>query len=178
VSLPCFDLLALTRQGVTLRTAKLTYECRVERYTSDPLPPQSPALSTRTNTTSAAAAAAAATMALPDPRQQPQQSQAPTAGSSSVRPLEVQMGSPTVASIPTSSSQSQLYTGSVSALASPMLGSMSGSGVATPTAVDAGARDIHLSGHEPRYFPGLVSRNTQRKDSMRKESGHESDPSR
>ncbi|KAK3311182.1 uncharacterized protein B0T15DRAFT_65616 [Chaetomium strumarium] len=145
----------------------------VERYTSDPLPPQSPALSTRTNTASAAAAAAA-TMALPDPRQQPQQSQAPTAGSSA-RPLEVQTGSPTVASIPASSSQSQLYTGSISALASPMLGSMSGSGVGTPTAVDAGARDIHLSGHEPRYFPGLVSRNTQRKDSMRKESGHESD---
>lgn len=35
-------------------------------------------------------------------------------------------------------------------------------------------RDTHLSGHEPRYFPGMMSR-VSRRDSLRKSSVHESD---
>ena len=35
-------------------------------------------------------------------------------------------------------------------------------------------RDIHLSGHEPRYFPGLMAR-ASRRESVRQTSVHESD---
>lgn len=40
--------------------------------------------------------------------------------------------------------------------------------------LEGGFSDLHLSGSEPRIFPGLVSRK-QRKDSMRKNSVGESD---
>jgi AMP deaminase len=71
------------------------------------------------------------------------------------------------AAAPSSLSQSQIYTSSPTTLASPspVLGP-AGSGIATP--------DLHLSGQEPRFYPGMVAR-SQRKGSMRRESGHESD---
>ncbi|KAL2266583.1 hypothetical protein VTJ83DRAFT_5935 [Remersonia thermophila] len=55
-----------------------------------------------------------------------------------------------------------------------------GSAMGTPTlgpgvGVGEVASDIHISGHEPRYFPGLLTR-SQRKETMRKDSSHESDP--
>ena len=37
-----------------------------------------------------------------------------------------------------------------------------------------GIRDPHLSGHEPRYIPGMMTR-AQRKNSLRHGSNHESD---
>lgn len=108
-------------------------------------PPRSPALSTRTT---------AAGPAVPQPAGAPSQA----AGAS---PL-------VTAAVPSLLSQSQqVYTGSPTTLASPspVLGP-AGSGIATP--------DLHLSGQEPRYYPGMVSR-SQRRGSMRRESGHESD---
>jgi AMP deaminase len=37
-----------------------------------------------------------------------------------------------------------------------------------------GVRDVHLDGHEPRYFPGVVSRG-QRKNSKRWDSAPDGD---
>ncbi|KAH6646493.1 hypothetical protein BKA67DRAFT_584525 [Truncatella angustata] len=37
-----------------------------------------------------------------------------------------------------------------------------------------GFKEMHLSGHEPRYFPGMMAR-ASRRDSMRQGSMHESD---
>lgn len=37
-----------------------------------------------------------------------------------------------------------------------------------------GFKDMHLSGHEPRYFPGMMAR-ASRRDSMRQGSMHDSD---
>lgn len=45
-----------------------------------------------------------------------------------------------------------------------------GAGVAGPD----GMKDHHISGSEPRYFPGVVTR-SQRRNSMRKASVHEDD---
>lgn len=37
-----------------------------------------------------------------------------------------------------------------------------------------GPRELHLSGHEPRYLPGMMTR-ASRRDSLRQSSTHESD---
>jgi AMP deaminase len=86
-------------------------------------------------------------------------------------PLQPAASPMLTAAIPTSASQPQPYTSSPTTMASPspVLGP-AGSGIATP-----GTADLHLSGQEPRYYPGMVSR-SQGRGSMRRESGHESDP--
>ncbi|KAL2146256.1 hypothetical protein VTI28DRAFT_4552 [Corynascus sepedonium] len=150
----------------------------LERYTSFPtdapsvsgdpgtstgVPPRSPALSTQANS-------APITTAPVSDLGQPHQ-----AGPSATRTaLEIQtggIGSPVLTGIPSSLSQTQL-----SAAGSPG-GLGAASGLGTPVAGVAAVADptLHtLSGHEPRYFPGMVSR-SQKKGSMRRESGHESD---
>lgn len=139
----------------------------VERYNSLPtegpsvadlaatgsIPPRSPALSTHTNAT------------IADPRQLQQLHEQATLPTLKGKGPEIQTGnSPTPATaLPSSISQSQ-----VSAGVSPVTPSTPATSSAT---ADTG---LHLSGHEPRYFPGMVSR-TQGRGSMRQESGHESD---
>jgi AMP deaminase len=155
----------------------------VERYTSLPAEapstttiepaaaaaPRSPALSTTTT----GAPPASIILDTTKPRPIPTGTRAP-------EPLQT-TSSPTITAIPTSLSQSQLYTASpvtTLASASPMLGSMSASTPAGASTAGAGegSRDLHLSGHEPRYFPGMLARSqTQRRDSVRRESGHEGD---
>ncbi|KAL2159280.1 hypothetical protein VTH06DRAFT_2715 [Thermothelomyces fergusii] len=81
------------------------------------------------------------------------------------------IGSPALTGMPLPFSQAQL-----SAAGSPLALAPS-SGLGTPAAgiPTIGDPALHtLSGHEPRYFPGMVSR-TQKKGSTRRESGHESD---
>ena len=103
--------------------------------TSTGVPPRSPALSVRTIATAAAL----------DAKQQQQSSPARA-------PEPVLPSSPTLtSSIHTSLSQSQLLSGG-----SPVA---QASGGGTP----ADVREWHLSGNEPRYFPGMVTR-SQRKD--------------
>ncbi|KAK0730770.1 hypothetical protein B0H67DRAFT_527882 [Lasiosphaeris hirsuta] len=115
--------------------------------------PRSPALSTKTNIATAA-------------EQMQQQYTSKSAIDTS--------GSPHMGA---SMSQSQIFSSPV--LASPLT---SGPPGATPTTTGgmssvadaAGMREPHLSGHEPRYFPGVVSRG-QRKGSTRQSSMHEGD---
>ncbi|GAB1311371.1 AMP deaminase [Madurella fahalii] len=125
---------------------------------SVPLPvtvPRSPALSSRATTIAA------------DPKQQSHaQGSTPTWGP------QVGTGSPSIMAIPTSLSQSQLYSSPV--LASPMMGPASDRDLSGSWTQSDSIREPHLSGHEPRYFPGMVSR-SQRKDSTRQSSVHESD---
>ena len=145
---------------------------RVERYNA--LPIDAPSVVTEPISTTAAAAnlpprspaLSSATASIP------QQQQTTTTPS---RPSEPQptSSSPSITpSIPPSLSQSQVLTASPVALTSPASGTVGGSGSGSGE-----GRDLHLSGHEPRYFPGMVSR-SQRRDSMRRESGHESDQQR
>ncbi|AEO54403.1 hypothetical protein MYCTH_2296944 [Thermothelomyces thermophilus ATCC 42464] len=150
----------------------------LERYTSAPggtpsvagdpitstgLPPRSPAPTTQAHATASTAGP------ISDPRQQQQ-----TAPLTTRNALEGQaggIGSPALTGIPMSLSQTQL-----SAAGSPLTLAPS-SGLGTPAAGVAAVADptLHsLSGHEPRYFPGMVSR-SQKKGSTRRESGHESD---
>lgn len=81
------------------------------------------------------------------------------------------------AGIPGSLSQTQSYGSPV--LLSPLTGPVGsdrgevlGGGGWTPS---ESVRDVHLSGHEPRYYPGMLSRSQQRRDSGRQSSLHESD---
>ncbi|KAK3337065.1 hypothetical protein B0T19DRAFT_411388 [Cercophora scortea] len=78
--------------------------------------------------------------------------------------------SPALSTSSMSMSQSQIFASPV--IASPATGS-STDGRPAPT--DA-MRELHLSGHEPKYFPGVVSRSHgQRRNSTRQSSMHESD---
>ncbi|KAL2153938.1 hypothetical protein VTH82DRAFT_2614 [Thermothelomyces myriococcoides] len=126
--------------------------------TSTSVPPHSPALATQAHAVPSAAAP------ISDPRQQPPT--APLTARNTFEGQPISIGSPALTGIPMSLSQSQLSTmGSPLALAP-------SSGLVTPGAGDPA---LHaLSGHEPRYFPGMVSR-SQRKGTTRRESGHESD---
>ncbi|KAL2020689.1 hypothetical protein VTK56DRAFT_8085 [Thermocarpiscus australiensis] len=151
-----------------------------------PTAPRSPALSSRTNTielntielrqqshVSLPAYAAAA------------QGSTPARIGAAAAPTENGSSSPpTAATIPSSLSLSQLYSSGGSVLASPVMagggggpgsdGGVNGGGSWTPA--DGSIRDLHLSGHEPRYFPGMVSRSqTTRRDGARQNSAHESD---
>ncbi|KAL1835443.1 hypothetical protein VTJ49DRAFT_6705 [Mycothermus thermophilus] len=117
-------------------------------------------------------------------QQQPQQQQA-----TPPRPAPSAGASPIITSLPASLSQAQLaqlyqQQHHPAGGGSPMTATMSAPspvlmGQQTPTlgagVGDAAVSDIHISGHEPRYFPGLLMR-SQRRDSMRKGSEHESDP--
>ncbi len=38
-----------------------------------------------------------------------------------------------------------------------------------------GLQNMHLSSHEPRYIPGMVTRASRRRDGLRRSSAHESD---
>ncbi len=72
-----------------------------------------------------------------------------------------------------SMSQSQILTSPM--LASPLTaGALSGPGSGPGNGESM--REPHLSGHEPRYFPGIVTRG-QRKGSTRQNSQHENDES-
>jgi AMP deaminase len=80
---------------------------------------------------------------------------------------------------PSQADPSSPYMGATSMNSSQILpGSLLASPLATatkdaPWPGEAG-RDLHLSGSEPRYFPGVVTRR-QRTDSVRQNSLHESD---
>ncbi|KAH8893714.1 AMP deaminase [Thozetella sp. PMI_491] len=79
---------------------------------------------------------------------------------------QLESSSPYIAPLSLSGSTSQLYGMAATGLtASPIM-----------TASD-GIRDLHLSGDAPRYFPGVVTR-SQRRNSTRQGSMHETDTSR
>lgn len=160
------------RKSLTSTDIHATY--RVERYNALPIDaPSVTAEPLSTTTTTAAANLPPRSPALSTANASIPQQQATATAS---RASEPQPGSsPSILpSIPASLSQSQVLTASPVTLTSP-------SGLGTPGAAVCAAsgsgegRDLHLSGHEPRYYPGMVSR-SQRRDSMRRESGHESDP--
>lgn len=60
---------------------------------------------------------------------------------------------------------------------SPQLGLPSATleGTGTATGLTDSMRELHLPEHEPRYFPGVMSRSQGRKTSTRQSSLHESD---
>lgn len=121
--------------------------------------PRSPALSSRTNTAAAAAASESKQHTFAPLTASPSQA------SHMAKSGQIDTGSPSVNAI--SASQSQVFSSPV--VASPLgaSGSDSASGAWTPS-------EQHISGHEPRYFPGVVSRN-RRRDSTRQNSMHEND---
>lgn len=158
----------------------------MERYTSlandtSDANPRSPALSSK------------AVLATDPKLQQQQQQPLPTSSSRAPVPtqshshapstparlggLETQtVESPSIIGTGAGQSQSQSYASPV-VLPSPVTGSTVGGTlpISMSASTDSLRDGLHLSGHEPRYFPGMVSRSQQRKDSMRQGSVHESD---
>jgi len=139
---------------------------RVERYTASAsasateingsVPqngvPRSPILASRTNAATVVSAPA------PDSKQQSHIS-LPVYGTRSQIDTNSSKGAV---------NQSQVFASPVAA--SPLVGVSPGIGL---TGLDSsGAHEPHLSGHEPRYFPGVVQR---RRGSTRQSSMHESD---
>ncbi|KAK3394050.1 hypothetical protein B0H63DRAFT_459817 [Podospora didyma] len=127
---------------------------------------KSPVLSSITNNTAAATATA-------DPKQKSHASSYVSQTPSTTRsgyPSQVDTGSPYTVAISNTMSQSQIFS---SPVASSPLAPSSADRDATGNWAPA---DAILSGNEPRYFPGVVSRN-QRKNSTRQSSMHETDES-
>jgi AMP deaminase len=132
-----------------------------------PILPGSPAMLAKTNITPSASTA--------EPRQQTQLPLGP-AGSLTSRTVvssPVEAGSPRMG--PFGGSTNQPHLTSSSSQASPLaMGSASRDSRTPSDTLRDALHDMHLSGHEPRYFPGVVTR-SQRRNSMRKSSTHESD---
>ncbi|KAK3330860.1 hypothetical protein B0H66DRAFT_545062 [Apodospora peruviana] len=131
-----------------------------------PTAPKSPLLPSKTGSTISAPPTA-------DPKQRSYVSLRAAAGQG--HPAQVDTSSPYMAGIISPGNQSQVFQSPV--LASPIAlpaaaDGSSNSGLWAPPADSV--RDPHISGHQPRYFPGVVSR-SQRKNSTRQSSRHESD---
>jgi len=119
--------------------------------------PRSPALSSRTNP---------ATVALGPESKQLQSDVVPPAYAAGRSPIDTNIPHASSAN-GLSMSQSQIF--SSPTVSSPMATVMPGG-----IAADERASEPHLSGHEPRYFPGVMQR---RRGSTRQNSMHEGDDS-
>ncbi|KAI0124640.1 AMP deaminase 2 [Xylariales sp. AK1849] len=75
---------------------------------------------------------------------------------------------------PTSPAHATHPTGPRSVLEPPISGSPKSASHRESQWPNEGLREMHLSGHEPRYFPGMMAR-ASRRDSMRQGSVHDSD---
>ncbi|KAK4187997.1 hypothetical protein QBC35DRAFT_451728 [Podospora australis] len=119
--------------------------------------PRSPALSSRTNIAPAS-----------NPKQQ---ASVPLTASSSqasniAKSGQIDTSSPAISAV--SGSQSQVFS-------SPVVASPLGASASDSVAGTWSPSEPHISGHEPRYFPGVVSRSSRRRDSTRQSSMHEND---